>query len=52
MDYNDYLHDQDDDILSDDEIYLLDDNNIIDRMEAQNKRKKEPIIKRNIDKWN
>jgi len=52
MDYNDCINYQDDyDILDEDEIYMLDDDHIIERMEAQGKRRKEPMIKRNIDEW-
>lgn len=47
MEYNDCLNYKDDyDILDDDELFMLDDNHLIERMEAQNKRRKEPTIKR------
>lgn len=47
MDYNECINYQDDyDILDDDELYMLSDEHIIERMEAQSKRRKEPTIKR------
>lgn len=50
MDYNDCLNYQDDyDILEDEEIYLLDDNHLIERMEAQSKRR---ITKPKRNEWN
>lgn len=33
-------------ILEDDELYMLNDNHIIERMEAQNKRRSPSTIKR------
>jgi hypothetical protein len=47
MDYQDCLNYQDDyDILDDDELYMLSDEHIIERMEAQSKRRNPPTIKR------
>lgn len=33
-------------ILEDDELYMLNDNHLIERMDAQNKRRNPPTIKR------
>ena len=52
MDYNDCLNYTDDyDILDDDELYMLSDDHVIERMEAQNKRRNKPMIKRVKDEY-
>ena len=45
--YEETLNYNDDyDILDDDELYMLNDDHVIERMEAQNKRRNQPTIKR------
>lgn len=52
MDYNELVNYNDDyDILDDDEVYMLSDEHIIERMEAQNKRRSKPTIKRVKDEY-
>lgn len=48
-----YIQDNEDhDIIEDDELFLFDDNNLIYRMEAQNKRRNPSTIKRVKNDYN